>query len=94
MSFFVNGELISMQPVENSEKEKAESEFGDLMFSLINAARLYGIDPETALEKTNKKFIKRFKYLEEKAADSGKKLKDMTLDEMDKIWEEAKEQDF
>lgn len=76
--------------IEKSDKEKTESEFGDLFFSLINAARLYDIDPETALEKTNKKFIKRFNYLEEKTAKSGKKLKDMTLDEMNEIWEEAK----
>ena len=76
--------------IEKSDKEKTESEFGDLFFSLINAARLYNIDPETALEKTNKKFIKRFNYLEEKTTKSGKKLKDMTLDEMNEIWEEAK----
>ncbi len=76
--------------IEKSEREKVESEFGDLLFSLVNAARLYDIDPETALEKTNKKFIKRFNYLEKKANASGRKLKDMTLDEMDEIWEEAK----
>ncbi len=76
--------------IEKADKEKTESEFGDLFFSLINAARLYNIDPETALEKTNKKFIKRFNYLEEKTAGSGKKLKEMTLDEMNEIWEEAK----
>jgi MazG family protein len=79
------------EEIEKSDRKKVEYEFGDLLFSLINAARLYGIDPETALEKTNKKFIRRFSYLEEKAAASGRKLKDMTLDEMDKIWEEAKE---
>lgn len=76
--------------INKPDKEKIESEFGDLFFSLINAARLYDIDPETALEKTNKKFIKRFNYLEEKTSKSGKKLKDMTLDEMDELWEEAK----
>ncbi len=76
--------------IDKSDNEKIESEFGDLFFSLINAARLYDIDPETALEKTNKKFIKRFNYLEEKTTVSGKKLKDMTLDEMNDLWEEAK----
>ncbi len=76
--------------LDKPDNEKIESEFGDLFFSLINAARLYDIDPETALEKTNKKFIKRFNYLEEKTTVSGKKLKDMTLDEMNDIWEEAK----
>jgi MazG family protein len=76
--------------IERMDKEKTESEFGDLLFSLINAARLYDIDPETALEKTNRKFIRRFNYLEEKTSKSGRKLKDMTLDEMNAIWEEAK----
>lgn len=72
------------------DKEKAESEFGDLLFSLINYARFIDINPEDALEKTNKKFIKRFQYLENKAQQSGKNLKDMTLAEMDFFWEEAK----
>lgn len=76
--------------IAKSDQKNMENEFGDLMFSMINAARLYDIDPETALEKTNKKFIKRFKYLEEKITVSGKKLKDMSLDEMNEIWEEAK----
>ncbi len=67
-----------------------EDEFGDMFFSLINAARLYGINPENALERTNRKFIKRFNYLEEKTIKQGKSLKDMTLEEMDKIWDEAK----
>ena len=70
--------------------EKAESEFGDLLFSLINYARFININPENALEKTNKKFIKRFQYLEEKAKESGKELQDMTLAEMDVYWNEAK----
>eukprot|EP01133_Synstelium_polycarpum_P013977 gene13977-16480_t len=70
--------------------EKAESEFGDLLFSLINYARFIHINPENALEKTNKKFIKRFRYLEEKAAENGKALQDMTLAEMDVYWNEAK----
>ena len=71
-------------------KKKIESEFGDVFFSLINAARLYEIDPESALERTNKKFIKRFNYLEEKTIQRGRSLRDMSLEEMDHIWEEAK----
>jgi XTP/dITP diphosphohydrolase len=70
--------------------EKIENEFGDVMFSLINYARFLGITPEDALEKTNKKFIKRFQYLESKASLSGKKLEEMTLAEMDVYWNEAK----
>lgn len=72
------------------DQERAESEFGDLMFSLINYARFVNINPENALEKTNRKFIKRFQYLETQAAASGKKLQDMTLGEMDVYWNEAK----
>ncbi len=72
------------------DREKAESEFGDLMFSLINYARFLDINPEDALEKTNKKFIKRFQYLESKAVEMGKSLKDMSLAEMDVFWNEAK----
>jgi XTP/dITP diphosphohydrolase len=71
-------------------KEKAEAEFGDLLFSLINYARFIDINPEDALEKTNKKFIKRFQYLESKALELNKNLKDMTLAEMDVFWNEAK----
>ncbi|MDB5001333.1 MAG: pyrophosphatase, partial [Mucilaginibacter sp.] len=70
--------------------EKAEGEFGDLLFSLINYARFININPEDALEKTNRKFIKRFQYLESKAAESGKQLHDMSLTEMDVFWNEAK----
>ena len=72
------------------DKINAEKEFGDLLFSLINYARFIDINPENALEKTNKKFIKRFQYLEEKAKEQGKALKDMSLTEMDVFWEEAK----
>lgn len=72
------------------DKEKAESEFGDVLFSLINAARLYKINPDNALERTNQKFIRRFNYLEEHTIKAGRKLTDMTLAEMDAIWEEAK----
>ena len=69
---------------------EAEQEFGDLFFSLINAARLYGINPENALERTNLKFIKRFNYLEDKTIKQGIDLKAMPLEEMEKIWQEAK----
>ncbi len=72
------------------DQERLESEFGDLLFSVINAARLYHVNPENALEKTNRKFIARFNYLEQRAHDLGKSLKEMTLAEMDAIWEEAK----
>lgn len=67
-----------------------EKEFGDLFFSVVNAARLYGVVPENALELTNRKFIRRFNYLEAKAKEAGRSLKDMTLGEMDEIWNEAK----
>ena len=70
--------------------EKMEDEFGDFLFSMVNAARLYGIDPEAALERTNKKFIKRFNYLEQQSIKTGQPLKTMTLDEMNVIWEKAK----
>lgn len=72
------------------DTEKAEGEFGDLLFSLVNYARFININPENALEKTNKKFIKRFQFLEGKARENGKALQDMTLAEMDIYWNEAK----
>lgn len=70
--------------------QKAEEEFGDVLFSLINVARLYGINPDTALEHTNRKFIRRFGYLEQKTLKQGRDLRQMSLAEMDAIWEEAK----
>jgi XTP/dITP diphosphohydrolase len=70
--------------------DRIESEFGDFFFSLINAARLYGIDPDNALERTNQEFIRRFNYIEQKAKETGKSLKEMTLDEMEVFWQEAK----
>lgn len=76
--------------ISNMESDKMEGEFGDLFFSLINAARLYKINPDNALERTNQKFIKRFNYIEQKAKEQGRNLKDMTLNEMDALWEEAK----
>ena len=76
--------------IDNMDADKMEAEFGDVMFSLINAARLYHINPDTALERTNRKFISRFNYLEQHTLKQGRNLKDMTLAEMDEIWEEAK----
>ena len=67
-----------------------EAEFGDLFFSLINACRLYGVDPESALERTNKKFIRRFNYMEEQAAAQGHTLHELPLDRMEELWQEAK----
>jgi len=76
--------------VQAGDKDKMEAEFGDVLFSLINYARFIDINPEDALERTNKKFIKRFMYLESKAGELGKPLQDMTLAEMDVFWNEAK----
>ena len=78
--------------VDKMDADKMEGEFGDLFFSIINAARLYKINPDNALERTNQKFIRRFNYLEEQTIKKGLSLKDMTLEEMDKIWNEAKAQ--
>ena len=87
----VNEEFGELQTeIAAMDKDKAEAEFGDLLFSIINAGRLYGINPENALERTNQKFIRRFNYLEENTLSVGKNLKDMTLEEMDNIWNEAK----
>lgn len=72
------------------DKDKMEAEFGDLLFAVVNAARLYGVDPEAALERTNIKFMNRFNYLESQTMLKGRSLHDMTLAEMDAIWEEAK----
>ncbi len=79
--------------IEKHDTESIESELGDVIFSVINASRLYGIDPEAALEKTNRKFIKRFNYLEAKTLKKGLSLHDMSLDDMNVIWEEAKKED-
>jgi XTP/dITP diphosphohydrolase len=81
------------QEVENRNTDTIESELGDVLFSIINAARLYDIDPEAALEKTNRKFIKRFNYLENETLTKGVSLHDMSLDEMNIIWERAKKED-
>ncbi|MDR1898197.1 MAG: nucleoside triphosphate pyrophosphohydrolase [Prevotellaceae bacterium] len=79
-----------MLEIEAEDRDKIEAEFGDLFFALINAARLYGVNPETALERTNRKFIDRFTYLENQTIRKGRSLKSMTLEEMNEIWEEAK----
>ena len=79
--------------VNDLNTEAIESELGDVLFSIINASRLYGIDPEAALEKTNRKFIKRFNYLEKETISKGRSLHNMSLDEMNIIWEEAKKED-
>ena len=90
----VNEELDELKTeIERSDAAKTEAEFGDLLFSVVNAARLYGVDPEAALERTNKKFIGRFNYLENKTIKAGRQLTSMTLDEMNAIWEEAKKED-
>ncbi|MBE0677000.1 MAG: nucleoside triphosphate pyrophosphohydrolase [Bacteroidales bacterium] len=81
------------EEIVKGDHERIESEFGDLFFSIINAARLYSVDPETALERTNKKFIKRFQYLEEETIRKGRSLHKMSLDEMNVIWEKAKTRD-
>ncbi len=76
--------------IDNGEINDVEAEFGDLIFAAVNAARLYGVNPENALERTNRKFIARFNHIEKGAKAAGKKLKDMSLREMDALWNEAK----
>lgn len=76
--------------MKSGSHDNLEGEFGDLFFALINACRLYGVDPESALERTNKKFIHRFNYMENTAAAKGITLRDMTLDEMESMWQDAK----
>lgn len=87
----VQEELQELQAeVQANNQDALEAEFGDVLFSLINYARFLKINPEDALERTNKKFISRFQYLEQKAEQLGKSLADMTLAEMDVFWNEAK----
>ncbi|NNE77519.1 MAG: nucleoside triphosphate pyrophosphohydrolase [Pricia sp.] len=88
----VQEELLEFQEeVNTGDKKAVESEFGDVLFSMVNYARFLDVNPENALERTNKKFINRFQYLEAKAKEMGKTLKEMTLAEMDVFWEEAKQ---
>jgi MazG family protein len=81
---------FNINEIETIDKNRAEAEFGDLLFSLVNFSRFIDINPETALERTNKKFIKRFQHIESRAKENGKTLNDMSLAEMDIFWEEAK----
>jgi len=78
------------QEIMSGDKDRLEAEIGDLLFAMVNAARLYGVNPENALERTNRKFITRFNHIEKRAKETGKRLKDMTLAEMDQFWNEAK----
>ncbi|HRS42240.1 MAG TPA: MazG family protein, partial [Dysgonamonadaceae bacterium] len=80
--------------IEHMNPDEMEGEFGDVLFSIINAARLYGVNPDNALERTNQKFIYRFNYMEQKVREQGKSLKDMPLDEMEDLWQEAKRNGF
>ncbi len=86
----VNEELAELQEEIEQKTDNIEDEFGDVLFSLINYARFIGVDPESALEKTNKKFIKRFQYLEAESKKDGKVMGEMTLPEMDEYWNKAK----
>ena len=87
----VEEEIKELQAeIQLNSKDKIEEEFGDVLFSMINYARFLNIDPEEALEKTNKKFIQRFQYLENASSEIGKPLKDMTLEEMNVFWNESK----
>lgn len=79
-----------VEAVNEGNADHIEAEFGDLMFAVINAARLYGVSPENALERTNRKFIARFNYIEKRAAEQNLRLSDMTLAQMDNLWNEAK----
>lgn len=89
----VQEELAELQEeVNDANQDKIEAEFGDVLFSMINYARFLKVNPEDALERTNKKFIKRFQYLETKAKEMGKSLQDMTLAEMDVFWNQAKKE--
>lgn len=90
----VREELAELEAeLRKEEKENSTKELGDFLFSVINAARLYHLNPDNALEMTNQKFTRRFNYVEEKAKEKGKSLKDMTLREMDELWNEAKKQE-
>ena len=83
---------LEAELAQEDNREKQTNEFGDFVFSLINAARLYHINPDNSLERTNQKFIRRFNYVESKAKEDGKQVQDLTLAEMDRLWNEAKEQ--
>ena len=82
------------QALKEGDREKIEHEFGDLLFALVNLARFLKIDPEEALQKANERFIKRFSYIEQKVKESGKRWEDFTLEELDRLWEEAKKRNL
>ena len=86
----VNEEIQELKTEVDNNSNKIEDEFGDVLFSIINYARFIGVDPESALEKTNKKFIKRFKFMEASSKEDGKSISEMTLLEMEEYWERAK----
>lgn len=83
-------QVTSKDDISEAERSRIEGEMGDVLFSLINAARLYGIHPENALERTNKKFIARFNHMEEVARASGKTLRELSLSELEELWQQAK----
>ena len=90
----VHEELRELEiELKNENKERSEQELGDFIFSVVNAARLYHINPDNALEYTNKKFIHRFNYIEQYAKDNNLSIKDLSLEQMDKLWDEAKSQE-
>ena len=80
------------EAIASGNHDEIEAEMGDLLFSVINAARLYKVNPENALERTNRKFIDRFNFIEEKAKEAGRSLRDLTLGEMEELWQQAKHQ--
>ena len=90
----VNEEMDEVKvEIDELDQDRMEAEFGDLLFTIVNAARLYNVNPDNALERTNRKFIKRFNYLETDVKQNGRNLKDMTLAEMEEIWQQAKKED-
>ena len=91
--FHTELDAMSASPDSREAKERAEEELGDFLFSIVNASRLYDLNPDTALERTCEKFKRRFTYLEEHTIRQGRSLKDMTLAQMDEIWDEAKEEE-
>ena len=76
--------------VKNNDKDKMQAEFGDLLFAMVNAARLYGLSPEAALEATNRKFLERFDHIEQTAQQEGVEVKDLGIDRMEELWQQAK----
>ena len=78
------------EAIEKGDQHDIEAEFGDLLFSVINAARLYKVNPENALERTNRKFINRFNYIESQAVAQGRSIRDLSLAEMESLWQQAK----